>query len=52
MEIQFKTHALQNEISPKVTALAQRKLIALKKYLKEGPDDTILTHVYVELGKD
>jgi ribosomal subunit interface protein len=51
MEIHFKTaHAkdVEQEVTEKVTSLAQRKLIALKKYL--GKTDGV-TQVYVELGK-
>ena len=51
MEIHFKsahTKDVADEVTPGVTSLAQRKLVALKKYL--GKTDGI-TQVYVELGK-
>jgi ribosomal subunit interface protein len=51
MEIHFKsahTKDVEEEVTPQVTAIAQRKLFALKKYL--GKTDSI-TQVYVELGK-
>jgi len=51
MEIHFKTaHApdVEREVTEDITSLAQRKLIALKKYL--GKTDSV-TEVYVELGK-
>ena len=51
MEIHFKsahTKDVEEEVTPGVIAQAQRKIIALKKYL--GKTDTI-AQVYVELGK-
>jgi ribosomal subunit interface protein len=51
MEIHFKsahTKDIEEEVTPPVISIAQRKLIALKKYL--GKTDSI-TQVYVELGK-
>jgi ribosomal subunit interface protein len=51
MEIHFKsahTKDVVDEVTPKVTAVAERKLVALKKYL--GKQDGA-PQVYVELGK-
>ena len=51
MEIHFKsahTKDVEEEITPEITALAERKLIALKKYLKKVDG---ITQVYVELGR-
>ena len=51
MEIHFKSSHIkdaQDEITPEITAFAERKLIALKKYLNKVDG---VTQVYVELGK-
>jgi len=51
MEIHFKsahTKDVEDEVTPKITGLAQRKLIALKKYIAKSD---AVTQVYVELGK-
>jgi ribosomal subunit interface protein len=50
MEIHFKSaQSVENEVTPKITSIAQRKLTTLKKYL--GKYDGV-AHVYVEFGKD
>lgn len=51
MEIYFKTSRKTEvqEVTPKVTAIATRKLNALKKYLEHRKS---VAKVYVELGKD
>ncbi len=51
MEIHFKSahsEEAEKEVTPEVTSKAQRKLIALKKYLRKAK---AITQVYVELGK-
>ncbi len=48
MEINFtNTHSVEN-IEPEISALAEKKVRALKKYLRKG---SAVSQVYVEFGK-
>ena len=51
MEIHFKsahTKDVEDEVTPEIISITQRKIISLKKYL--GKTD-VVTQVYVEFGK-
>ena len=51
MEIHFKsahTKDVEDEVTPDVIAITERKLVALKKYVKKTGETT---QVYVEFGK-